>query len=88
MKLDQGPSFRKAVTPWHDSNFFCIIITLCMALVFFFGNVGFRYALDHEEYWAYRWVPLVLMVASAIILTTNLTRLILRFLRRPSDDDD
>ena len=87
MKLDQSPSFRKTATPWHDSNLFCAVITVVMAVVFFFGNVGLRYTLENEAYWDYRWVPIGLMVASGILVTTNLTRLVVRFVRRKSDDE-
>jgi len=88
MKLDQSPSFRKAVTPWHDSKLFCAIISLLMALVFFFGDIGARFALEHEEYRAYRWVPLVLMVLSGVVLAVNLTRLLVHIIRRPPENDE
>ena len=88
MRLDQSPSFRKVATPWHDSNLFHAIVALLMLVVFLFGNIGFRITLDNEAYWGYRWVPLLVMILSGLVLAINLTRLTFRLLRRFSEDTD
>ena len=88
MKLDQGPSFRKTARSWYESTTFYVVISLFMILVFLFSNIGFRYTIAHEEYWDYRWVPLILMILSTVVVVTNLTRLIIRLIKRASEDDD
>ena len=82
MKLHQNPSFRKVVIPWYDSDLFCIVICICMAVVFLFSGVGVRVALEHEKYQEHGWVPLVLMVLSGIVLATNVIRVLIRMVRR------
>jgi len=86
MKLTQNPSFRKVLLPWYDSDLFCIMISIFMALVFGFSGVGFRVALEQDEYQGHCWVPLVLMVLSGIVLATNLIRVLTRMVRRRSEE--
>ena len=82
MKLDDTPFFRKAVTPWHDTDLFCMVACVLAAAVFLFARIGFSFAQAHEQYQAYGWIPLVLMVLSAFILASNAIRLIVRVIRR------
>jgi hypothetical protein len=86
MKLDQNPSFRRVLLPWYDSDLFCIIISIFMALVFGFSGVGFRVALEQDEYQGHCWVPLVLMVLSGIVLAINLIRVLTRMVRRRGEE--
>lgn len=86
MKLDQNPSFRKVLLPWYDSDLFCMIISIFMALVFGFSGVGFRVALEQDEYQGRCWVPLVLMVLSGIVLAINLIRVLTRMVRRRGEE--
>jgi uncharacterized membrane protein YcjF (UPF0283 family) len=86
MKLDQNPSFRKVLLPWYDSDLFCIIISIFMALVFGFSGVGFRVALEQDEYQGHCWVPLVLMALSGIVLAINLIRVLTRMVRRRGEE--
>lgn len=86
MKLDQNPSFRKVLLPWYDSDLFCIILSVFMALVFAFSGVGFRVALEQEEYQGHCWVPLALMVLSGILLAINLIRVLTRMVRRRGEE--
>jgi uncharacterized membrane protein len=88
MKLDQGPSFRKIVKPWYESTAFYAVISVFMVLVFLFSNVGFHYTLTHEQYWSYRWIPLILMALSTVVVVINLTRLILRIIKRVSEEEE
>jgi len=86
MKLDQNPSFRKVLLPWYDSDLFCIIISVFMALVFGFSGVGFRVALEQDEYQGHCWVPLALMALSGIVLAINLIRVLTRMVRRRGEE--
>ncbi|MBN1841546.1 MAG: hypothetical protein JW883_04580 [Deltaproteobacteria bacterium] len=86
MRLHQNPSFRKVVIPWYDSDVFCIVISVFMALIFLFSKIGLRFALEHEEYQRHGWVPLVLMVLSGIVLATNLIRILTRMVRRRAEE--
>jgi hypothetical protein len=86
MKLHQNPSFRKVVIPWYDSDLFCIVISIFMAMVFFFSGIGIRVALENEEYQGHDWVPLVLMVFSGVVLATNVIRVLIRMVRRRTEE--
>ncbi len=86
MKLHQNPSFRKVVLPWYDSDLFCIVISIFMAMVFFFSSIGIRVALENEEYQGHNWVPLVLMVLSGVVLATNVIRVLIRMVRRRTEE--
>lgn len=85
MKLHQNPSFRKVVLPWYDSDLFCIVISIFMAMVFFFSGIGIRVALENAEYQGHDWVPLVLMVLSGVVLATNVIRVLIRMVRRRTE---
>ncbi len=82
MQLDQNPSFRKIVIPWHDSDLFYIVICIFMTFVFLFSKVGLRLALEHARHQEHAWVPLVLMALSGMVLASNLIRLSIRMVRR------
>lgn len=86
MKLHQNPSFRKVVIPWYDSDLFCIVICIFMALVFLFSGIGVRVALEYEAHQEHGWVPLVLMVLSGIVLATNVIRVLTRMVRRRAEE--
>ena len=88
MKLAQNPSFRKIVVPWHDSDLFCIVVSVFMVIAFSFGRVGLRLATESEKYHGYSWLPVVLMVLSGIVLATNLVRVLTRMVRRRSEEDE
>jgi uncharacterized membrane protein len=88
MKLAQNPFFRKAVTPWHDSDLFCIAVAAVMALVFSFGRIGLRVASGMEAYHGYGWVPILLMVLSGIVLGANIIRILIRMAGRRSDEEE
>jgi hypothetical protein len=85
MKLDDSPFFRKAVIPWHDSDLFCMVVCALAAAVFLFARIGFGITQSHEAYQAYGWVPLLLMVLSAVILAASAIRLIVRIMKRHRD---
>lgn len=87
MKLDKNPSFRKMVTPWHDSDLFCLVISIFAGHVFYFSNVGISVALEHHQYERYCWVPITLMVLSGILLVTNLFRILSRMVSRSTEEE-
>ena len=87
MKLSKGPTFRKVVIPWYDSDLFCLVISICFALVFYFSTVGINVALEHEQYQRYCWVPITLMSLSGILLVTNLFRILSRMVNRSTEDE-
>lgn len=88
MKLDDSPFFRKAMIPWHDSDLFCMVVCALAAAVFLFARIGFSLSQTHEAYQAYGWVPLLLMVLSAVILAASTIRLIVRIIKRHRDREE
>ena len=87
MRLDHSPSFRKVVIPWHDSDLFCMVISVLMALVFSFSRVGLRMASEVDGYHTHGWVPLLLMILSGIVLASNIIRILTRMIRRRSEEE-
>jgi hypothetical protein len=86
MKLYKNPLFRKVVTPWYDSNLFCLIISILAAHVFYFSTIGISVALEHHQYERYRWVPITLTFLSGILLVTNLFRILSRMVSRSTEE--
>lgn len=88
MKFDQNPFFRKVPIAWHDSDLFCIVVCILMALVFSFARIGLRLTSQIDQYHDYGWLPMLLMLLSGIILATNIIRILTRMARRRSDADE
>ena len=86
MKLQKNPSFRQAATVWHDSDPFCLIVSVFAAVVFFFSLAGVYVALENSGYRRHSWVPITLMFLSGILLTTNFFRMLRRIVRRPTEE--
>ncbi|RLB82494.1 MAG: hypothetical protein DRH17_05625 [Deltaproteobacteria bacterium] len=87
MKLHRNPSFRKVVTPWYDSDLFCLVISIFAASVFYFSTIGISVALEHQQYQRYCWVPIVLMLLSGILLVTNLFLILSRMVHRRAEEE-
>lgn len=87
MKLSKNPSFRKVVTPWYNSDPFCLVISIFLSLVFYFSTVGIGVALEDQQYQRYCWVPITLMFLSGILLVTNLFRILSRMVSRSTEDE-
>ena len=87
MRLDHSPSFRKVVIPWHDSDLFCMVISVLMALVFSFSRIGLRIASEVEDYHSHGWVPLLLIILSGIVLATNIIRILTRMIGRRAEEE-
>ena len=88
MKLDDSPFFRKAVTPWHDSDVFCMVVCVLSAAVFVFARIGLGFVQSREAYQPYGWIPLILMALSGIIFAANAIRLIFRLVRHYRERDE
>ena len=82
MPSDKNPVFRKAVIPWYDSKTAYIIVIVFLLLVFLFAMVGISVSGDDPAYRGYVWVPIILIVLSAGVITTTITRLIKRYTRK------
>ena len=75
MHLDQSLSFRKAITPWYDSNFICRALIFIMTLVFAFALIGIFVCSDTAEYQAHVWFPEVLAALSFFLMIKIFFRL-------------
>lgn len=60
MQLDQNPFFRKAITPWYDSNLSCWILIFMLCLVFAFATVGIFVAAGSDTLAPHVWFPATL----------------------------
>ena len=87
MKLHKNPLFRKVVTPWYDSNLFCLMISIFAAHVFYFSTIGISIALEHHQYERYCWVPITLMFLSSILLVANVFRILSRMVSRTTGEE-
>jgi hypothetical protein len=84
MRLDQNPVFRKVIVPWYDSETLCLIVIVCMGLVFFFGITGILVARDHLVFQKHIWVPILLVLLSGSVIVSIAIRLAKRYLQRYS----
>ena len=82
MPSDKNPVFRKAVIPWYDSKTAYIIVIVFLLLVFLFAMVGISVSGDNPAYHGYVWVPVILLVLSAGVITITIARLIKRYTRK------
>lgn len=76
MPSDKNPVFRKAIIPWYHSKTACGVTIAFMLLVFLFGLAGVSVAHANADFNGYIWVPLVLVVLSAFIITVTIIRLV------------
>ena len=84
MPLDQNPLFRKVIAPWYDTEKACYIVIVFMFLVLLFGIAGISAASEKTEYNNYIWVPVLLVVMSAVVIVSISIRLIKRYVRQCS----
>lgn len=78
MQLDQNPFFRKAITPWYDSNVACWVLICGMVLVFFFAVGGVIVAADNSDFTPHIWFPLFLTGLSGFLTVKVYVRLNIR----------
>lgn len=75
MQLDQNPFFRKAITPWYDSNLSCWTLITLMAFVFIFSIAGIFVGLSNPDFHAHVWFPWSLAVLSISLVIKVFLRL-------------
>ena len=86
--MDPKPVYRKAISPWYDSDPLCVWIIGLMLGVFLFACAGISVAGSHPFWNSYIWVPLILAGLSAWVLLTTSVRLIKRMMDRRSNGSD
>ncbi len=79
MQIDKSPSFRKAISPWYDSDSACLIKAIVAFVVVLFGIDGIKVARQIDAYHDYVWVPVLLFSLSVTVFVTNLIRLVKRY---------
>ncbi len=85
MPLDeQHPVFRKEIAPWYDSETACFAGIFFLILVLLYGAAGVSTALERVEHHAYIWLPALLVVFSAGVITSTIIRLVKRYTARVS----
>lgn len=67
MQLDQNPFFRKAITPWYDSNFACWALMVTMVPVFAFAVAGILVSTSSREFSPHTWFPSTLCFLSGFL---------------------
>ncbi len=75
MQLDPNPFFRKAITPWYDSNFACWVLIAFMIIVFVFSLSGIFVGLSSEAFKKHAWFPFFLAFLSLFLSVKIFLRL-------------
>ncbi|NOX33543.1 MAG: hypothetical protein GXP56_07370 [Deltaproteobacteria bacterium] len=75
MQLDQNPFFRKAITPWYDSNFACWLLIFIMVFVFAFAIVGVIVGSGNLDFKEHVWFPGFLSFLSLFLVVKIFFRL-------------
>ncbi len=69
----QNPLFRKIILPWYDTDFACVLTGVFLLVVFGFALAGISVAFEAPDGGRYSWVPVALLVLSAVgIITVSL----------------
>ena len=79
MHLDQNPFFRKAITPWYDSNPACWIVMGFLFLVFVFALTGLAVASADPALEEHVWFPGLLAFLSFFLTIKIFFRMRRRF---------
>ena len=82
MRLDQNPVHRKVIVPWYDAEAACYIVVGLMSLVLCFGLIGIHVAGQTPQYGQHIWLPIVLVLMSAGVMASVISRLVRRYLAR------
>ncbi|MFC1876194.1 hypothetical protein ACFL2E_02805 [Thermodesulfobacteriota bacterium] len=82
MRFDQSPLFRKTISPWYDSETFCVAVILLMVLVSLFSACGLWIARDNSAYNPHLWVPASLLLMCLYVIFSISIRLVRRFSRQ------
>jgi hypothetical protein len=75
MQLDSNPFFRKAITPWYDSNFTCWTTIIVMLSVFAFAIVGIIVGSNNIIFEEHVWFPGFLAFLSLFLVIKIFLRL-------------
>lgn len=75
MQLDQNPFFRKAITPWYDSNFACWVLVVIMGFVFIFAVTGIFIASSVSGFTDHVWFPFFLAFLSLFLVVKIVVRI-------------
>ena len=68
MRLYQNPSFRKAITPWYDSNFTCWALIVIMSFIFAFAIAGIIVGSGNPYFQEHAWFPAFLAFLSLFLV--------------------
>ncbi|MEN8211416.1 MAG: hypothetical protein ABFR31_06835 [Thermodesulfobacteriota bacterium] len=79
MLLDPNPFFRKAITPWYDSNIICQTLIIFMLFVFVFAIFGIVVAFNNIYFIEHVWFPCFLAFLSLFLVIKIFLRLRKRF---------
>ena len=79
MQIEKSSSFRKAISPWYDSDSACLMKAIVTFVVVLFGVDGIKVARQIDAYNDYVWVPVLLVSLSVIVFGINLTRMVKRY---------
>jgi len=82
MRLDQNPVHRRVIVSWYDSEAACYLLLGLMFMVLVFGLIGIWIACETAKYRSYVWFPVSLVVMSAGVMLSTISRLIRRYLSR------
>ena len=88
MRYDEKPVHRTLIVPWYDTKTVCLITIVFMSVVFLFGIVGISVAGERESLQGKIWLPILLVVMSAITIISTAIRLFKRFRYRLAKDVD
>ena len=82
MPFDKSPVFRKPVFSWYHSKAAYGIAIAVMLLVFLFGMAGIAVSRENDQYGAFIWVPVLLVILSGALILTVTLRLIRRYISK------
>ena len=86
MRYDEKPVHRTLIVPWYDTKTACLIVIFFMSVVFLFGIVGISVAGESESLGGRIWLPILLVVLSAVTIISTVIRLFRRLKHRLSKD--
>jgi membrane protein DedA with SNARE-associated domain len=78
MRLDPNPLFRRAITPWYDGAFACLVLMAAMLIAVAFGAIGIAVARDTPEFQDHEWIPWLIMVAALLVFFSVTVRVVRR----------
>lgn len=68
MQLDQNPFFRKAITPWYDSNPACWSLMVFLFIVLVFAVAGILVGSANPDFTPHVWFPALLGCLSLFLI--------------------